>query len=459
MRERIQTAIENRVLDALPEGKKVDRHQLQTAQIPPGIRHFLLKTLDRRSELEAADILDVRSQWFDVTDERFRLALQQAVHRLRETAHFPVQEWPRAMKQAVDEVLEYLIAPVPAVLGFIFREQEDSVTAQDLRRRAGFFSDYSYIGRAIEAYLDRKQDQRIARSEFSTTLALLDRKMTAGRTAEEWVSLISPLERLIRFGDAETNGIPVAFVLRFLQEKDLQDEADLLQRWSGSSRSTILTLSTFKTLFEEAPAAPSITSPSLFEPPPPTPPSTSETATQSEEVGARKAREMSGAESTPPPPLPDSEPVPLWKRFQVMASPKADSPSRKPDVEPLWKQYQKEGDRPAPSSDQEQPIPGKPIPSSPINEPPGQPSADLESLETQVLGSAAARRKMFIRELFKDDLVQYESVLRRLSQASDWSTASRLLANEVFRANKVDIYCEPAVAFTNAVENRFRVSS
>jgi len=46
-----------------------------------------------------------------------------------------------------------------------------------------------------------------------------------------------------------------------------------------------------------------------------------------------------------------------------------------------------------------------------------------------------------------------------LSEAPDWTTASQLIANEVFRPYKVDIYSEAAVDFTNAVEARYSGSA
>jgi hypothetical protein len=80
-------------------------------------------------------------------------------------------------------------------------------------------------------------------------------------------------------------------------------------------------------------------------------------------------------------------------------------------------------------------------------------------LERSVLGDRAARdRDLFVRSLFNGSRDEYEAALDRLSRTQSWSEASRVIANEVFRRHQVNIYSEPAVSFTNAVESRFEAS-
>ena len=68
-------------------------------------------------------------------------------------------------------------------------------------------------------------------------------------------------------------------------------------------------------------------------------------------------------------------------------------------------------------------------------------------------------RALFIRELFGDSRADYRRTLERLREAPNWTRASQIIAQDVFRAHQVNIYSEPAVLFTNAVEDRFRQRS
>jgi hypothetical protein len=91
-------------------------------------------------------------------------------------------------------------------------------------------------------------------------------------------------------------------------------------------------------------------------------------------------------------------------------------------------------------------------------QPPPSPAApDLRTLEQRVLGpSGTPHRDQFVRHLFAGSQRAYEQALHHLEAASDWPTASRIIAEEVFRQHRVNIYSDPAVTFTNAVERRFR---
>jgi hypothetical protein len=81
----------------------------------------------------------------------------------------------------------------------------------------------------------------------------------------------------------------------------------------------------------------------------------------------------------------------------------------------------------------------------------------LEALEADVLGERhPAHRGMYVRELFNGAEDEYREVLARLREAGSWSEASQTIARDVFRANKVNIYSEAAVSFTDAVEAQYR---
>jgi hypothetical protein len=67
-----------------------------------------------------------------------------------------------------------------------------------------------------------------------------------------------------------------------------------------------------------------------------------------------------------------------------------------------------------------------------------------------------AKRKEFIKHLFGGDAGKYATVLHTLENAGSWTEASQIIARDVFRPSRVNIYGEHAVAFTDAVEARFR---
>lgn len=79
----------------------------------------------------------------------------------------------------------------------------------------------------------------------------------------------------------------------------------------------------------------------------------------------------------------------------------------------------------------------------------------LGRLEARVLGpDALERRDWFIANVAGGTEAAYRSLLDALDDAESWDDAWPVLA-AAFKRNGVDIYSEPAVAFTDAVEARF----
>lgn len=81
----------------------------------------------------------------------------------------------------------------------------------------------------------------------------------------------------------------------------------------------------------------------------------------------------------------------------------------------------------------------------------------LELLERAVFGPAdPERRRWFVQQLFGNREEAYGEVMRAIAGCENWPEASRIIARDVFRKHNVNIYSEPAIAFTDAVEAYFR---
>ncbi len=89
---------------------------------------------------------------------------------------------------------------------------------------------------------------------------------------------------------------------------------------------------------------------------------------------------------------------------------------------------------------------------------PAEGETQASDVEVFILGREGARiRDAFVEELFGGDQDSYLSVLDQLRRSKNWPEASRVIAENVFKRFQVNIYSDEAVAFTNAVEARFRI--
>jgi hypothetical protein len=174
----------------------------------------------------------------------------------------------------------------------------------------------------------------------------------------------------------------------------------------------------------------------------------------------------------------DDGSVPLWKQFQQGRSRSSQESSPAPSSSgegdtPLWARFRTDRDRRGDEIDRsDSPASGspatadesggdapRPTDAGDSGDPPPPPDSagDLKALEQQVLGeSNPPQRAVYVRQLFGDSMDHYVRVLERLQDVDTWGRASQIIAQDVFRRNKVNIYSDAAVQFTNAVEARYR---
>ena len=82
---------------------------------------------------------------------------------------------------------------------------------------------------------------------------------------------------------------------------------------------------------------------------------------------------------------------------------------------------------------------------------------EVNPAEQRVLGDVnPLQRAWFVNNLFGGDYIAFSQIVGMLDEAPDWEAASHVIGMHVFERNDVDIYSQPAIEFTNAVEARFQ---
>lgn len=432
---------------------------------------------------------DATSAWVDAEHPD----VQQAAHAFRSVLQthlrIPSSEWESVLRRAVQRTTAYLIHPTQTMTRFAFGNQDQERTARSVRERVQFFTAYPYLREAVDAYIEREAATTLRRTQFKSMLQRVDEQMTADYDAADWMRLIDPLFRLMEL--TPHSGVPVSFLQTFFQGKSATAIVQRLQAASLEHGTTTLDRSDLRDLLTastpssgdtapaNAAATPPRSEPAASETPPThnaaasapsdngaAPPSSSpnEAPSGNDSDGASNdAPDQDGNASTEEPA--SNGPTPLWKQFQDAgglssdpAPPERTAPEPSPSSSsaggeaPLWQRF-----RPAATPSEE----AGATPSPPASEAAAsEAAASLEPLERAVLGDRGpSNRDLFVRELFGGSHDDYRQTLRRLREAPNWTRASQIIAQDVFRAHRVNIYSEPAVLFTNAVEDRFRQRS
>jgi len=419
------------LIAAFPPDRPYTRADFEREPMPALMAYFLAQTLQRRFDLEVEQLRAVRSNWFDYDHPEVQETHKVLIVALLQHARIPREEWTRTLEQTVQRVMAYLVRPVPTLVGFIFNEASEPLPAHVIYRRLGYFAAYPYLRTAVEAYFERKDETEIDRSRFSRLLQRVDRQIHAGYTAGQWLQLMAPLFEIAAYLTPSGN-LPASVLRTFFEEKEAAsalyqiDEA-VARGVKGFSEETL------RELFDYIPSSAAGAEADLFDPAMP------ESIPNASPISASPVSSLPGSPA-PVPEVPIAEPpnsgeedasVPLWKRYMNDAPAPLSHDVQtqdEPETRPLWMQYHSGTEAP---------------------------TSDLTSLEVSILGDQTNRDR-FVQNLFSGSAEEYERVLRRLHTAPTWTQASQIIAQDVFKTHQVNIYSPPAIAFTNAVEARYR---
>lgn len=409
----------DRLISAFPADRAYGPDAFTTDPMPGPVAHFLRQLLQHRTTHELRQTRDPDTTWVDHSHpdvQRARAAYREA---LISHAQIPADEWEDALRRALQRVTAYLIHPTSTLTSFVYGDDAEALAPRNVQARMRFFDTYRYLHEAVNRYLEQHDNQPLAHERFAGLLERVDTRMTDDYEADDWLRLLQPLFTLMELVDGDQE-VPTPFLHTFFAEKDAAPIARRLQTASVQQGTTSLSPADLRALIDGE-AEPAL---STSEPPSSVPSST--------------AAEPEPTPEPPADPLPDDDPdqpTPLWKQFRSgpsPSSPAAKPPEKEGDEAPLWQRFQ-------PSSEED------------------DAPAEITALERDVLGERGpSNRALFIRKLFNGSEEDYKSTLQRLRTAPTWNRASQIIAEDVFRAHQVNIYSDPAVLFTNAVEDRFR---
>jgi hypothetical protein len=77
----------------------------------------------------------------------------------------------------------------------------------------------------------------------------------------------------------------------------------------------------------------------------------------------------------------------------------------------------------------------------------------------QLLEQLSSEKEAFIEELFRNDEVAFYTQLNEIVQFDTWQNAGRYVMREIYTKNRVDMYSDVAVAFTDTVQQYFEVKN
>ncbi|NNE36556.1 MAG: hypothetical protein HKN13_15080 [Rhodothermales bacterium] len=418
-RTAMQTTYKKHLLERISKQLASDdflsAEQLSVSEIPADVGHFLIQALQRRGTLEARDLIDTRSSWFDFESSSVRRSCLEFITSMSKQARFPRADFDKALARAVDTCVDYVINPAPTLARFVISTGQHSNSEQAIRRRAGYFLYYGYLLEGVETYLAKQPPDEYESSRLDAYLRKIDQNRCETLSTEAWMRLLHPVLSLSRFVSAHEEEISVELVCAFLEQKNVETLTESV-RSAGNESNGFLDVSRLESVIQH-----------VLEP---------KVIVQESHVATPGVSDGSSQNS--------SGDLPLWKQYarddQATTSETLGNTGSESPAEPLWKTYQTDEPDEAIAS------------STGATSDAYTPSAVLSN-EEKLLGDSSQHRSRFIQDLFGGDERAYLVAIDQLLAEKSWPGASSVLASQVFRKHQVDIYSATAIAFTDAVES------
>jgi len=463
-----------RLLRSFPADHAYTRADWEGDAMPEPVAHFLRQLLRHHSRREARRLRRARSDWVNYDHPDMEQAVRTFFNAMEAHTQVPASEWETTLRQATHHTTAHLVRPVHVLTDFVYAEREEALRLPEILWRMNFFSSYSYLREAVHAFAKKRDLDALDRDQFERFLHRIDERITANYSADRWLRLLDPLFQIARRATGHER-VPISAVETFFAEKDRSAIERRLDAYARDGHEQVGPTALHR-LIEEAASAPPPDRASPSKKRSPTPPASSGPESPPSQPEPTPDDDIWGVDGTArpegsgaaQPQSNDDESAPLWKRFQQGRPPPSSSPDSSstdaPRTEdgsgngtqtPLWARFRSERDERL-SEAMSSPPDSAEESSSPASAS-APPNGDLESLEQEALGvKNPPHRSVYVRQLFGGDRTAYKQVLRRICGADSWGQASQIIASDVFRAHKVNIYSDAAVHFTNAVESRFR---
>ena len=391
--------------DALPhEEEFIYPEQFEEAGFPDLLRSWVVTLLEHQLKETVAPPM---TEWADLDQEATREAWKAFLAAAARRVRLPRVYVQPVMQTALGDVLEQLLQPRVAIPHMLFGTESER-SLQEVREKAQDVLVHGRLAEAVVRYMERREMDRLTREQCVQIVSKVDSALLARETPESMLEQLHPLYELfghdavdptllaLFFGDKEMD----AFSNRFEEMGSAVEKETLLhmlrEEMEGGERSPALAAAAPETPSPVSPQAPTVVPPQA--PTPEAPPSP-ETAWPA----APKAPPPAPSEdSILPSPAPEPLETPIWQRF---IQPESAEPGGHRDRIAQWLQND---------------------------------------------------RGRFIEEIFGGAEDGYELALDELAEIESWRYATHYIQREIFDRNRVNMYGEAAIDFTDLLQSYFK---
>ncbi len=462
-----------------------------------GFPTFLTERIRIELETNLADsVVPPETDWALMNAPDVTAAWENFLDAIHNQVRLPQAYAKGVMETCVNDLVDLLTEPRRHLPEYIFGS-ENELSAEQVSERVRKVVVYRHLAAFLPRYMQNKKLERISRDRYQRAMEQLDDKLSRKYSPLNWAQLFEPLFALSN-GDIEPE-----FIARFFRDKDMLVMAarfDTLQDPVDNQRVIeLLSLPVYSddeyqkpeivtAHIESAAAAQGDESDAEPEPEPEEeaqPESESQQGPKDPEPAVKLSPAESGDEAAEADEDEhehehedeDREDEPLYARLR---NPDSDEDEKLPGINgktgegsskqkkssfapvsdtdnndfeniPLWQRLSATDDNgitdeTKPEEEAEAKERSEPFEHPDSRKPkPGDIQEYLKDEQDQ-----------YVREIFKGDEEAYKSALTRLAAFSSWREAGKYLTNDIFRKNRIDMYKDVTVDFTDRLHKFFK---
>ncbi|NNE45099.1 MAG: hypothetical protein HKN37_00405 [Rhodothermales bacterium] len=433
MFESIAEALHAELLKSCPPDRAYTLADLKARTLPEPVGLYAADLARKAAAAELKSAHPEHLRWTDNVEDTVA-TFERHVATSLTNAVVPAEEWEQVLREATGRAIEHTVRPRSGLVSAVFGDSDDTLDQPELIARMSLYHAGLPLRAAVVRALKKGGAQKLDRDQFMSMVDRAHDTITFDFGRTEWHRDLETLVSLLATAGVEGD-VPIEVATALLDDVEQTTAAESLRAASLTSVNVQEIVDLLAgpededfterqiDIFESAPDA--------------------ETDPGNVPLWRRFQKNLNEPIVSSAKPLsahmdlsvrPESEKRPAAAAVNgPSTTPRPSSPSEEESQKPLWQKYHAGAE-------------------------PGDPDVSEREIEFRTLGRDGTRnRDTFIAELFEGDEQTYIEVLHELQHSKSWPQASRVIAESVFKRFQVNIYSDEAVAFTNAVESRFRV--
>jgi len=129
--------VQHHLIQTFPDNKSYSLSELVGPSVPHPIAHYLKRALHQR--IQEID-LEIYPDWIDFESEDVKQKTEDWRRYLLKHARFPESIWEQTLRQAVRQVISYLIQPSLTLTKFVFGSEYGEIDLKMAKERMSFFN-------------------------------------------------------------------------------------------------------------------------------------------------------------------------------------------------------------------------------------------------------------------------------------------------------------------------------